>query len=283
MFVVKSRFGDDAGRHYIMEVVQAASGVASEIGSGRLMTTRGEASESTNGLLWKAPLAADDYERCPFAINLEKVVRTGAKCRYFLEYPSGGSLRALLRRRSAPLGLGRPSSPRTFADRPATNQLRVSEEEAAFYLAEIACALSHLHSSGVAYGDLSVDNALLDADGHVKLVRTIHAQTNWVVRARERLAGNDCLGQVVSCEEERRLLATDWRSFVLVLAELLTGRRQENLSEWVADDRCVCAFTCTCVRACVHALMRMYAACLAAMGVSCLIWLLVCRAKISQK
>ena len=38
-----------------------------------------------------------------------------------------------------------------------------------FYLSEIACALSYLHSLGIIYRDLKPENILLDAEGHIKL------------------------------------------------------------------------------------------------------------------
>ena len=38
-----------------------------------------------------------------------------------------------------------------------------------FYLAELASALSHLHTLGIIYRDLKPENILLGGDGHVKL------------------------------------------------------------------------------------------------------------------
>ena len=207
LYVVKMKTGDDAGRRYIMEVVQTAA----EAGS----------SSDAPGEL---ECSVAEYERCPFAVNLERTARTGTRCRFFLDFPSGGSLRGLLRRRAASSRfLARPSSPRTSAAAGRASAVGsrqgLSDAEAAFYLAEIAIALTHLHRGGVQYGTLTPDSALLDDEGHVKLARTVHGQTNWVRGSAER------------CAISGLSFADDWKSFVLLLVELLTGKRQEGTPE----------------------------------------------------
>ena len=46
---------------------------------------------------------------------------------------------------------------------------RFSEEKARFYAAQIVLALSYLHSVGVVYRDLKLENLLLDEKGNIKI------------------------------------------------------------------------------------------------------------------
>lgn len=89
----------------------------------------------------------ESVNRHPFVVKLFYAFQDREKLYLILEYGQGGELFTHL------------SSERMF-----------SESTAAFYMAEMALALSHLHDTlGVVYRDLKPENCLLDAEGHLLL------------------------------------------------------------------------------------------------------------------
>jgi serine/threonine protein kinase len=60
---------------------------------------------------------------------------------------------------------------------------KFGEERARFYSAEITLAITYLHSQGIIYRDLKLENLLLDREGHIK-VRSAHIMLSVVVGGR---------------------------------------------------------------------------------------------------
>ncbi|KAK4150749.1 kinase-like domain-containing protein [Chaetomidium leptoderma] len=89
----------------------------------------------------------ESVNRHPFVVKLYYAFQDQEKLYLILEYGQGGELFTHL------------STERMF-----------SEETAAFYMAEMVLALTHLHTDlGVVYRDLKPENCLLDAEGHLLL------------------------------------------------------------------------------------------------------------------
>jgi len=84
----------------------------------------------------------------PFVIQLLAGFRNRNVLTFVMEYAAGGDLFSLMRTQP---------------------EKRLSEENAAFYLAEVLLGLEHLHSFAIVHRDIKPENILLDGDGHAKL------------------------------------------------------------------------------------------------------------------
>lgn len=82
----------------------------------------------------------------PFIVTIYFAFQSSKKFYIGLEYVPGGALFRFLQ-------IGR----------------EMNVDEVRFYVAEVALALEYLHSKGIVYRDLKLENVLLCADGHVKL------------------------------------------------------------------------------------------------------------------
>ncbi|KAF0544487.1 Pkinase-domain-containing protein [Gigaspora margarita] len=85
-------------------------------------------------------------EACPFLVGLKFSFQTRTHLYLVTDFMNGGELFWHLQ-----------------------NEIRLSEERAKFYAAEIVLALEHLHKYNIVYRDLKPENILLDATGHIAL------------------------------------------------------------------------------------------------------------------
>lgn len=100
------------------------------------------------------------------------------------------------------------------------NQQRFSEDDTAFYLAEISQALYHLHTVGIVYRDLKPENVLLNADGHVVLtdfgLSSLDEKCHSILGTPQFTAPEVLKGDEYS-------YPADWWSFGIMMYDMLTG------------------------------------------------------------
>lgn len=138
----------------------------------------------------------------PFLTSLKYSFQTNDRLCFVMEYVNGGELFFHLSRE------------RVF-----------SEERTRFYGAEIISALSYLHSQGIIYRDLKLENLLLDKDGHIKIADfglckediTYGRTTKTFCGTPEYLAP-----EVLEDNDYGR--AVDWWGIGVVMYEMMCGR-----------------------------------------------------------
>ncbi|KAG0263545.1 serine/threonine protein kinase psk1 [Mortierella polycephala] len=141
--------------------------------------------------------------RHPFIVKLHYAFQTDHRLYLILEYASGGELFTHL------------AAERMF-----------SEENTAFYAAQLVLALEHLHSLGIIYRDLKPENIMLNAHGDVVL--TDFGLSKVALENSDGRTGTVCgtieyMAPEVISERVQYDRTVDWWSLGIVIHDMLTG------------------------------------------------------------
>ncbi|XP_065833097.1 protein kinase C epsilon type-like isoform X2 [Oscarella lobularis] len=156
----------------------------------------------------------------PFLTALHSCFQT-KDCLYFvMEYVNGGDLMFQIQR-----------------------SRKFDEARSRFYSAEIVSALSFLHSRGIIYRDLKLDNVLLDVDGHVKVADFGMCKEGIIDdKLTNTFCGTPDYIAPEILQEQNYGASVDWWALGVLMYEMMAGQppfeadNEEDLFDSIIND-----------------------------------------------
>ncbi|XP_008199672.1 ribosomal protein S6 kinase alpha-5 isoform X2 [Tribolium castaneum] len=191
VFLVRKRGGADNNRLYAMKVLKKATIVQKKKTTEHTKTER---------------QVLEAVRDNPFLVTLHYAFQTDAKLHLILDYVAGGELFTHLYQRE-----------------------HFTEDEVRIYIGEIILALERLHSLGIIYRDIKLENILVDESGHIVLTdfglsKELPREGDNDQRAYSFCGTIEYMApEVVKGGTQGHDIAVDWWSVGVLTYELLTG------------------------------------------------------------
>ncbi|KAL5463905.1 hypothetical protein EMCRGX_G032854 [Ephydatia muelleri] len=186
VFLVRKIRGKDAQKLYAMKVLNKSAVVRKRKVMEHTLTERS---------------VLQEIRDFPFLVTLHYAFQTDAKLHLVMDYVNGGEMFTHLHLRGP-----------------------FSEEDARFYICEIILALDHLHSHGIVYRDIKLENILLGGDGHVVLTDFGLSKEMQPEQVTYSYCGTVeyMAPEIIQGGQSGHDMCVDWWSLGVLLFELLT-------------------------------------------------------------